>query len=517
MTDFLRWLIATLTRPTSGLFGELDLRDGDRDPAPGTTARYAGQDRPGLLGATHVHDLNQALRTLGFLIAPTGGEFTRDTRWALQEFQRYATLPASAVERFPHLPRWSDRLVALPIAVHERYRGTATGVLNAWTRFTLRHWLANGRRCPVVVEARKGDGVVADNVWRPDEVPDDTPRFHALDFSGAWKAAEPDVAGDFTPAVRGGARSVPPIHTWQPLGEVLPEHLLPGSPAIGDLTVAALSTFKVVRAVADVECYGYFDSLNAYDNGYLSLGLCHWTAGLRGNPETAVEKAELWPYLSLLKSRDRAAFDEAVGRFGLDVVPWESVEFNANQRKYVGRALVVQEKGDPVPLPATRSEYDVFRGWHWFHRFQMACRTVDGFRRGMWTMSRIRLRDILSIPWDGHRVGDVVTSERGVALLLRWHVNRPADVCTGGQAGPGLAIARTAAGLTGDPAGWGDAEELALIAELVKAAPAALTDSMKYVEAWPEKMSKTRGYTLPTAGLRLSAARGSFALDTSGL
>lgn len=64
------WLAAALVRPVSGLYGELDLRPGDRDPAGGLPARYGGADRPELTGTTHVRDLHRDLRELGFLLAP---------------------------------------------------------------------------------------------------------------------------------------------------------------------------------------------------------------------------------------------------------------------------------------------------------------------------------------------------------------------------------------------------------------------------------------------------------------
>nr|BFE77735.1 hypothetical protein GCM10020093_003360 [Planobispora longispora] len=96
-------------------------------------------------------------------------------------------------------------------------------------------------------------------------------------------------------------------------------------------------------------------------------------------------------------------------------------------------------------LPQVVEEFDVFRGWHWFYRFQMAARTVDGFRRRMWHMARLRLRDIAETPWNGPaeaptwtvpdpqapgglrpaRIKDVITSERGMALVYRWHISLP--------------------------------------------------------------------------------------------
>ncbi len=71
-------------------------------------------------------------------------------------------------------------------------------------------------------------------------------------------------------------------------------------------------------------------------------------------------------------------------------------------------------------------------------------RTTD-FRRCMWEFAVMRIRDILSTPipqeWgipnvSGRpaQIGDIYTSEKAVALLLRWHVYRPSQVIIRGQA-----------------------------------------------------------------------------------
>jgi len=78
----------------------------------------------------------------------------------------------------------------------------------------------------------------------------------------------------------------------------------------------------------------------------------------------------------------------------------------------------------------------------------------------MWHMARIRLRDILQTPWDPPnraasvpdvpddeagtptmrraRIRDVVTSERAVALVYRWHILNPTGMVAAGTAGNSL-------------------------------------------------------------------------------
>ncbi|SPL89364.1 unnamed protein product [[Actinomadura] parvosata subsp. kistnae] len=670
------WLMAALVRPVSGLYGEFDLRPGDRDPGPGLPARYGGADRPGVTGTTHVRDLHRDLRELGFLLAPEDtAEFTTATWLAVMEFQRYASLSDAATEREPRaatlldevppdasllhvsaasafppqgpfrvlageeimevtavttarttgtdaalkvtrgmegtaaaahargaeveLIRWSDRLVPAHAPFYERYADPVTGVVNAWTRFVLRRWKEGRRRCPIVVEAwelREGrpdrlhtipaaegrPARRAGNVWGAREVTATGPRLYVRDLTSTWRRPsrppivperpELDVTGDYR--VLGdyaGPRAWPEFgHTWRPEGEMLPEHLLPATepggsgPTLGQLIeagdAAALGTYKVVRAVSEVEAIGYFDCMNAYDRAFVSLGPCHWTAGLATGPSpaSAVDEGELWGFMAYLKATDRYAFAQAVGRFGVDVgTEWGqdgAALFEPGQRKYTGRPALPREGGGRYELGKVE-EYDLFRGWHWFYRLQMAGRTVDGFRRAMWDMARLRLRDVGETPWDGPaepptwtvpgpdgprpaRIKDVITSERGMAIVYRWHIRAPANMVSAGpaseppetrrigRAGPVLRAACEAAireepGLfTGSPDTWGDAAEQALVARLRAQGGA----SVEYVHEWPRQVSASRGFALPYEllpdhgdGRRLDPARGSFHLDTRGL
>jgi hypothetical protein len=690
--QIVQWVVAVIAGPSSDRYGGFDLREGDHDPAGAAPGRYGGADRPGLAPApTHVRDLHDDLRTLGFLGAPAGATaFDRRTRWAVQEFQRYAALHGAAVERtdevtttapitaaalqvpvsggeglpaaapFPirigaevltvtggagtqqltvlrgqagtaaaahdagvpvGAERWSDRLRPEPAWFYERYPAEASGVVDAWTRFVLDRWIAERWRCPIVVEAwdivagapdhlrvaaGAGRGPLADNLWLHTDVPVGAPRMFVRDLTPAtWprpvrppvSPAHPelDPVGEWTRALGfDGPLALPERHTWHPEGEMLPEYLLPAAgaagPTLGDLVTVRddagrpaadratagrrLSTYKVVRAVAEVEAVGFFDGVNAWDNAFISLGPCHWTAGPivapfpQPTPPTwGVRDGELWGYLSYLKAADPEAFAEAVGRFGVDVEDAWGADGRAlflPERKYVSRPATPLD-GLPVQIQQIVGEFDVFRSWHWFYRFVMAARTVDGFRRRMWHMARIRIRDLLATPWDAvgaaptvvnipdpaapggsrrARIGDVLTSEHTVAFLYRWHILSPGGMVTGGRAGNALRSILAAAGAGGGapafnaaPNGWGDAHEAALAAAfLARAAvlfppdaagnPSSMVATLTMVDQWPGwaavGAANPRRFMLPVAALpagerTLLTTRGSFRFDTDDL
>src|SRR5690606_6384815 len=138
-------------------------------------------------------------------------------------------------------------------------------------------------------------------------------------------------------------------------------------------------------------------------------------------------------------------------------------------------------------------------------------------------------------------IGDLFTSERAWALILRWHVRFPAHMVSGG--GPGQRLrnalnnaitatnaANTPAGQTplvwtGDPSGWTDRHEAALVqgimAEVANLGNQGLSQTMNYVEAWPNwsgpGASNPRGYTLTSPVTRLATTRSSLNFDAAGL
>jgi len=560
-------LLRELSRLLEGddRYGGFDLQRGDRDQQDGDPPIWGGQPQPIGGGAPfppHVRNLQEDLRRLGFDLAGTpNGIFGRHTEWSVREFQIYAKMDHVARENTASTAtRLVDRLSQVATGIH-RYTGPVSGVLNRATRAALRHWLANNWRCPVVVEAwNMAAGARTtlhqENLWLHDSMTSSAPRVFVRDFSDYYalpagrNANDLRVIGDYVtypPTGHSGPRSVPPNHTWSE-GEILPDSFV--GVGLAALTAPQRSTFKAIRAVSEVECLGFYDSVNAYDNAFISLGPCHWTLGIVSGG--TVSEGELCGYLSYLRHADAAAFQSAIEFFGARVdenwvnagVADGSNLWVAGQRKYAGWMALQDESGNFNRLPLDENDGNYFKTWHWHYRFIMAGRTIVGYRRRMWDMARVRIRDIRDAPWGAGvaqvnagtptarnaTIGDVFTSERAIAIILRWHIRFPGDIIAGGNAANrlrnALATARaTAPGLTwtGAPNAWTDAHETALVQGLRQAVTARgnanLSNSINYVDNWPNWATgaNPRGYALPGTIGNLSEDRNSFDFDTAGL
>jgi hypothetical protein len=612
-----------------------------------------------------IKQLKRDLYTLGFHIVgsePTegySGEFDRQTKWAVREFQIYAGMERGARIN-PKLSGISApydflSLTGVEIPVANRYQGAISGVVNTRTAELIKFWLDEQQkwRCPVIAcaFARKGrerTGKVVENgtnLWagtqsfgkpgekaqvymrdftryywesgptRPPEVqflwvaPDldfklelrgiqlqftrsglttqaiedalkskFTPNLKVIgQDSGPWEIRflkEPNLTdadlfkvldipetqthidilpewmavGDFAKyGSSGGPLSSPPRHCWAEYGgEILPESFM--GEAATDINS---STFRVVRVVSEVECNGFFDSLNAYDTGLISLGPAHWILGLKS--KAAIAAGELGGFLAYLKSKQVETFKFTFGRFGIDLTAeWGDKGkklFNSSNRTYTNWITLQAETGFAA-LPKIWDEASWFKTWHWFYRFVMAGRLrftengastnslLAGYRLAMWDMARIRLRDILSAEWPkieqqqlvyngsanaagpagprNARIGDVFTSELSAALLMRWHINVPGTVLREGKAGKHLiAIIKTAAAARGGtlPAldwTWNEEGQAELIKQLFDRISAAdgplkgekpqqnLINTLNQVKAWPgeDKARQNKGYQL---------------------
>ena len=458
-----------------------------------------------------VAQLRRDLATLGFgplfLYKPaeTGPQtFDWDLEFAVRELQGYARMPSLAQE-VPDAPGdfYADRLVQVPNPAP--YAGPVSGVVNADTRALIFAWLSAGLRCPVVVEARTTVGggkftledTVTDNLWRSQQLTQGgtVVQMYARDFTGHWTLLPENVTQDrsLTEVLigkwrAGGPVALSPPHVWVPEDEITPETFV-GNPVAG-LTAGERSTFRVIRATAEIESGGYFDEINAWDSDYISVGPCQWTFGhTEGSADIA--DSELPAYFSYLESEDPAAYEAAYATFGCGVTK-AFADIKVGQAKYACWVTLQNEAGgfEEAPRADPHVVGEWFRDWHWVMRLSMAARTIEPFRMRMWDYARMRVRNILdiqnSVGDKTYRLGELFTSEKAVALVLRWHVKRP-----GGFMRHVDAVLAGAAGW-GPPDTWEDTRQDTLCTRLLAegcADQVKLGLTMKEVDGWGDPAS----------------------------
>jgi len=167
------------------------------------------------------------------------------------------------------------------------------------------------------------------------------------------------------------------------------------------------SEVNVIFATSENE--GNLDTVNTWDNQYISFGMFQWTAGGSGKP------GELPALLKIIKERFPDNFQHYWAQFGLDVV---DVNQKVGWFSHRGKKLI-----DTVDKTMLRDHV-------WAYRFARAgsdieiqaiqiLHAINRFKHFYFTRSS---------KLDGYALSDLLTSEFGVALLLDNHVNRPGYV-----------------------------------------------------------------------------------------
>ncbi len=575
---------------------EAETPEGDEEEAPA----------PAVPTPEHVKQLQEDLRALGFaLVGTPDGDFGRKTEQAVREFQIYAGMEyiarvkasAPATQRVDaHLAAQLGPTTATTLSQYvdsleqvcnnARYTGPISGFTNDDTRRCIQHWIDNLWRCPVVIEAwnivggargtlyRNAANVWAVNIWSKDDPGTNAPRVFFRDFTTHYtypagrNRTDMHALGQYSSySTWGGPVSLPPRHIWSE-AEVLTANLT----GVATPTGNTLSTFKVVRASSEVECVGYFDSVNSYDNAVASVGPCHWVFAFLNSGNNNVGAGEMGAFISYFQHSQATDFQTAIERFGLRAhESWTnaagtgngSTLWSAASRKYVSYFSRQNDANAFVQIPSDKRDYVYYQCWHWFFRFVMAGRTVSGYQRAMWDMARIRVRDIRATPWGvsihGHAdltIGDVFTSERATAMLLRAHIRYPAHVVntnagkylrgqgttngalamaeaeTPAQAGTGNTAGNTL-DWTVAPSTWTNNHEAALVRGLTRSIEAfhptpasgnvpGIRTTVRTVHNWPTWSltgTNPRNFALAktfTSG-GLSANRSSFDFKTTGL
>ncbi len=403
----------------------------------------------------------------GGVVRPVASDaFDWQTAWAVREFQIAASMPNVAVEDVNKKPSedeakkkgsYLSRLSAKPN--DKVFNNPPCGVVTSETANLIEYWIEQHYRCPVVIQAMKMvpgpkpkakkkaplviDSVRVENIWRHDEVTAANTKMYAWDFSGHY-----DFPGDHTNeqipvgSFKAKGNFCGPIgdrrDSW-PVARVTPQSWRGKDWA--SMTSKEKSTWRAIMAVADQECGGGLDVVNFWDNCHGSAGHYHWTM-----PKSNGSGGEFCGLMAMLEAKFPQAFKKCFAQFGLWGPRW--VGSTASDRReqllpgvtYGGYVYIKDVNGKFVPQPEEGKfrEGNWLRSWHAAYRLEMAARTCADYRKAMWDYALTRLQGLLTMSevdaWlpaacktPGKRVtlGDVFTSERGVAFILRLHVWRP--------------------------------------------------------------------------------------------
>jgi hypothetical protein len=430
-----------------------------------------------------VAKLRRHLWALGFWVFPRvyndgvaepeeSDTFDWRTEWAVREFQIAAAMPNVAVDdvnkkavtdaekkeqafKGKRLFRLSQK------ANQNKLAEEPTGVVTADTAKAIKFWLDNNYRCPLVIQAmqqvqeldpagkkptkRKVWVAHTESLWRHDEVPHTAQRMFAWDFSGHYvlpsgRENEKIAVGRYALySSWGGPASYP--SQGQCWGEAQLSPIVLTGTDWGEMDEPHKSTFRAIGGVGSVECQGYLDSLNFYDNCHGSAGPCHWTM-----PKSDGSGGEYCGFIALFEAKYGAAFKYCFSDLGLWGPRWVDSTSNDGRPKvvvqnatYGGYVYTKRADGKFEQHPSKHrsfAETNWLRSWQWVYRLEMAARTCKEYRNAMWEYACLRIKGIRVLdqvhdwlpdgckPKGGPRitVGDVVTSEQGMATLLRLHV-----------------------------------------------------------------------------------------------
>lgn len=515
--------------------------------------------------------LRKRLMAMGF--GDVGGNMPIEA--VVREFQIAASAPV--VARAKNSLATDDQLAKRDfrdlIAVHNQalYKGPISGRANQQTRRLIGEWTQHKQRSPLIIAAYSGlkdanlkvpknkDAHHAD-LWRRKETEDSGLRMFAADFTRLSPGQTLDedgleLIGHYSPYKRTGgpgpleptpARRVP-FAEFRPGRIGLDEQALAAAKCNDPLYPAA-STFRVIRAVSEIECKGSLDQITAYDDAGISYGPCHWSmATAKDNAANDTELGGLSAYLYYLDKQDAPLGVDVFARQGFR--PFLSTEEDAlkaarknSNGAFVWRLGLIDDLGASREM--TKDDVlNTIPSWRNFYRWVDIGRRNELIGPPTWTMALRRLHQLMTVPFPSksltafHKkemaeptLGSVFTSELAVAILMRWHVKRPTDLVKTSEADnktkKGKGYVRSAkcyvvsayedAAGGADPMNrdaWQDALVNALI-EKSKHVDEKLTADFKNMTAqsWWNNTMQSRGHEINRALTRLDTHHGSFVL-----
>jgi len=206
--------------------------------------------------------------------------------------------------------------------------------------------------------------------------------------------------------------------------------------------------FRIIRAVSEVESLGYFDVVQAYDDANLSIPLFHYAVQKRTEAKDSTQLGGVSVWLNTGQNRpDKARHSFA--ELGLRTPAWCKWQDDVSTgREYdTGsgeNSCSASSVTAPLIAPTTELPYkeslELHRRPHMMYRYAMHLRTLSSTRRALWQYAVHLLRQIvwLRIPgkpgvpadWANRPLGQVIQSERVLALILRIAVKNPGFVVT---------------------------------------------------------------------------------------
>jgi hypothetical protein len=171
-----------------------------------------------------------------------------------------------------------------------------------------------------------------------------------------------------------------------------------------------LSTSEINTLLATSQNEGNLDSINTWDNSYLSWGMFQWTMG----PLT--DAGELPALLKLVKEKQPTAFKTFFGDFGIDIDA-----STGNVTGFITLNNIVQN---------TDARKTAFRNNSWALRFALAgMEPAICAIQVLHAINRFNRFYFVEDPdFGGLSINDMLSSEYAASLLIDQHVNRPGHV-----------------------------------------------------------------------------------------